>query len=295
MGHAFTTWPVLPAQGIAPVWTGSDFVVGTEHVPVVAYHETTSGWTDNLTQMHEACAGSRHYIDRASRQRAMRSLAPVLRRPDPLILEVGCSSGFLLEELRRAAPHAHLVGSDFLSQPLRTLAGRLPGVPLAQFDITQCPLPDRSFDGVVLLNVLEHIADDRKALQEVWRVLKPGGIASIEVPAGPHLFDFYDACLMHQRRYTLPGLAALAAEVGFTVARASHLGFFLYPLFAMVKRRNRRVGRRMSAAERTERVAAQIVQGNGNPFLYALMRMELALGECLRYPIGIRCVMTARK
>ena len=43
----------------------------------------------------------------------------------------------------------------------------------------------------MLLNVLEHIDDHSSAIAQVARVLKPGGVAVVEVPAGPHLYDTY--------------------------------------------------------------------------------------------------------
>ncbi|HTC13560.1 MAG TPA: hypothetical protein VK692_05030, partial [Chthoniobacterales bacterium] len=56
----------------------------------------------------------------------------------------------------------------------------------------------------------EHIDEDFKALQEIYRILKPGGLAHIEVPADPSSFDFYDEVLMHFRRYRLGDLTTKA-------------------------------------------------------------------------------------
>ncbi len=288
-------WPPLAPNEPAPVWTGRDFLIGTTRAPILRYHRTESGWTGDLTQMHEETAGENHFIDEASRKNAINSLSPILKQPDTAILEVGCSSGFLLEELQRKASHAFLVGSDFIESPLIKLAGRLRGIPIVQFDITKCPLPDSSFEGIVLLNVLEHIEDDLKALREVYRLLKPGGLAYIEVPAGPHLYDFYDKHLMHYRRYKAKDLRLLAEKAGFTVERSSHLGFFIYPSFAMVKKRNRQREERMTDAERKSKVCGQIKQSRGSLILHALMSVELAIGKYITYPTGIRCVMTLKK
>lgn len=288
-------WPPISGGSPEPIWTGSDFVVGTERMQVLCYHEMKSGWNSDLTRMHENAAGANHYIDHASRQNAVNVLAPILKQPNPIILEVGCSSGFFLAELQSKGPNACLVGSDFIGGSLLKLAERLRGVPIVQFDITQCPLEDSSFDGVVLLNVLEHIEDDLTALKQVHRILRPGGLAVIEAPAGPHLYDFYDRHLMHFRRYTSKSLKTLAEKAGFKVERLSHLGFFIYPLFALVKKLNRMKEEKMTESERESMVSRQIKNGVANPIMHALMKMELALGKHLRYPIGIRCLMTLKK
>jgi SAM-dependent methyltransferase len=49
-------------------------------------------------------------------------------------------------------------------------------------DITKLPIPDDSFDLVLCLHVLEHVPDDRRAIRELFRVLRPGGTAVIQVP-----------------------------------------------------------------------------------------------------------------
>ena len=125
------------------------------------------------------------------------------------------------------------VGDETLGYgwPLAALALSMPDVPLLQFDLTTCPLPGESLDAVVLLNVLEHIPDDTAALRQIYRVLKPGGIAVIEASTGPHSYDVYDKLLLHCRRYALAGLRNLATSVGFRIVEQSHLGCFVYPGF----------------------------------------------------------------
>lgn len=296
--------PAAPRQP-APRWDGTAFLVGTERLRVLRYlPELESGWSDALTTIHEQDAGDDHFIDRASRRHALDELARHLTggaaqaatRPEgtPVVLEVGCSSGFMLRAIRNAFPRALVLGADFVAGPLEALGSALPGVPLFQFDLRASPLPDASLDAVVLLNVLEHIDRDGDALKEVARMLKPGGVAVIEVPAGPGLFDGYDRQLMHQRRYTLKQLAARAREAGLTVASRSHLGFFIYPAFWAVKKKHR-LFPPATARERERAVREQIRRTRSNPLLSALMDAELALGRRLTYPVGIRCLMTCLK
>src|SRR5262245_32190486 len=122
-------WPLLPGNPNPPVWTGSGFDVGGRRVPILEYELGASGWKGWLTRFHEETAGSDHFIDRASRQHALDQLAKYLRSSSPIILEVGCSSGFALRLLRERWPKALLIGCDYVREPLDELAMRMPNVP----------------------------------------------------------------------------------------------------------------------------------------------------------------------
>jgi SAM-dependent methyltransferase len=287
-------WPAPPGSGTQPVWTGRGFRVGPETVPVLSYRVSTSGWTDELTSFHEENAGADHFIDRASRGHALAQVKRHARGPNPVVLEVGCSSGFFLEDLRRALPHAFVIGSDYVRGPLDLLAQRLPDVPLLQFDLVHCPLPAESVDVVVLLNVLEHIEDDAAAVRQLRRILRPGGAVVIEVPAGPHLYDVYDKVLMHFRRYRLSGLCRLLEASGLRVAHASSLGTLLYPGFWYVKRKNKRY---LSEPEEVQRrVVARAIRKTGrNRLLEGVMWVEGVLRRAVPLPFGIRCLTTGVK
>ena len=76
-----------------------------------------------------------------------------------------------------------------------------------------------SFDTVIFLNVLEHLADDRGALRNVYNVLEDGGTAVVLVPGGPGLFGTLDEVLGHCRRYTAQQLAEVGRAAGFKVER----------------------------------------------------------------------------
>ena len=184
-----------------------------------------SGWTDELTYLHEATGHSDHFIDVASRDHAVSEIAKSITHTPSVLLEVGASSGFLLAELVQRFPEHRVVGSDYTRSTLDAVAQRLPGVPLVQFDLTKCPLPNDFADVIVLSNVLEHIRDHEAAVAQLFRIVKPGGRVIIEVPAGSSLFDVYDRVLMHERRYDIAGLVTLTTNAGFTIERRSHLGF----------------------------------------------------------------------
>lgn len=76
-----------------------------------------------------------------------------------------------LEPRLRAAPTVRYVSADLE-----------PGRAMRRADITALPFADASFDAVLCVDVLEHIGDDRRALRELHRVLRPGGWALLRVP-----------------------------------------------------------------------------------------------------------------
>ncbi len=286
--------PPVTNHGALPIWEGNGFRIGDEFSKVLQYSINNLGWNDELTFFHEESAGDQHFIDRASRDHAIDQLKRNIHVENPLILEIGCSSGFMLQRMQKAFPHATIMGSDVVSEPLQKLAESMPATPFFRFDLTQCPLPDNSIDAIVILNVLEHIENDVLALQQIHRILKPGGVVVIEVPAGPHLYDIYDKVLMHYRRYTLEGLNQLANQAGLKIAKQSHLGFFLYPGFWLVKQMNKRL---LSESNETQQkqVGKNISNTGENKLFHALMQTELSLGHFVSYPWGIRCIMTCRK
>jgi SAM-dependent methyltransferase len=288
-------FPPLPNTTELPHWTGRGFRIGDSILSILSYEASASGWTDELTTFHESTAGDSHFIDLASRRQAVSQVAQYNSEETPVILDIGCSSGFLLTDLKAAFPRAFVMGADIIFGPLLNLANNMPDVPLLHFDLTRCPLPDNSLDVALILNVLEHIDDDALAVHQLYRILKPGGIVIIEVPAGPELFDIYDELLMHYRRYTLPGLRQIFLDSKFKILRQSHLGFFLYPGFFLIKQFHRKKRSDISEEEIPLLVSQNINQTGDNPLFHALMNFELAIGKAISYPFGIRCLLTVQK
>ncbi|MCY4106048.1 MAG: methyltransferase domain-containing protein [Chloroflexi bacterium] len=136
---------------------------------------------------------TRNEADTAFRKRVRTIFEWLPPAPQTRILEAGCGRGFYLRMYRHwsACP---LVGVELdreILQKARQNVRSLAGVSLHRADITRLPFASGSFDGVILSEVLEHIADDAAALRELWRVLKPGGRAAITVPNADYPF-FWD-------------------------------------------------------------------------------------------------------
>jgi SAM-dependent methyltransferase len=286
--------PVSAGEGVC-VWNGGAFIRSGQSTRVLAYEVGESGWSDELTELHESATESgTHFIDVASRDHAINELKRALGTRSVSIMEVGCSAGHLLADMRRNLPNATLTGGDYTLGTLLKLGEKMPGIPLVRFNLAASPLPSNSYDAMVLLNVLEHIEDDAAATRHIARMLKPGGVAVIEVPAGPELFDDYDRQLQHFRRYTLPGICSVVEQAGLVVERRNYLGALIYPAFYLAKKLSQI--RPKSAAEREAHVANAIgATSRFNVVGRAIMSLEQAIAPTITFPRGIRCVVTAQK
>ncbi len=136
------------------------------------------------------------------------------------VLEIGSGTGNLTRQL---VPRGRYVASDVNPVYLRTLSALTQDRPYlaAQYcdvtDLSSFPRLAEGFDTVVCLNVVEHVEDDRRALENIRSVLSPEGRAIVLVPHGPWNFGSLDGVLGHRRRYSPEALRLLAAEAGFEV------------------------------------------------------------------------------
>ena len=129
---------------------GKGFCLGDDLIPVLQYDTLISGWDDELTEFHEGSAGESHPIDVTSRFNAIEALRCYCDKPET-ILEIGCSSGYLLPILCKEFPNSQIIGSDIIYNPLLKIAEMFPQIPLLQFDLTKSPLPENFSDAVIPL------------------------------------------------------------------------------------------------------------------------------------------------
>ena len=110
------------------------------------------------------------------------------------------------------------------------------GVPVVRADALTLPFPDTCLDLVVAYDVLEHIRDDDRAVQEFFRVLRPGATALVAVPADPQLWSAHDEAVGHVRRYTRSSLVPLLERNGLHVAAVESWNVLLRPVVAWHRR-----------------------------------------------------------
>jgi SAM-dependent methyltransferase len=247
-------------------------------------------WSDDLEALHSESSRD-HFLDVWTRT----ALLDAIDGLDPrIVLDAGCSSGFLLEDLRSRYPDATLLGVDLVAAGLRRAHALVPDAQLLLADVCHLPIEDGSVDAVLSANLLEHVPDDVAALAEIHRVLRPGGLAAIIVPAGPGTYDYYDRFLGHERRYARGELAHKAA--GFDVLHDTHVGSVIHPAFWAVKKLNRRRHPDPSADEQRALVERDISRTSNSRLGELTTRLErVLLRRRVRMPFGIRSFTILRK
>ena len=222
----------------------------------------------------------------------------VLRLVDGLpragrILDVGCSGGALLERLGGQG-FREVAGVDISPGAIEVcrkkgLAGA--GVMDAQ-DLT---FAEASFDVVVASDILEHVSDPRRALQSWGRVLKPGGVLIVFVPAYAFLWSDHDVINDHQKRYEKRDLVDIVEQSGFKVTRCSgwNVALLLPALLAAWRRRRHPAVPSGGSGDRAGRLHA--LPGPLNGLLACLSLAENVVLQRLNFPAGISFFVVARK
>lgn len=147
----------------------------------------------------------------------------------PRILDLGCGTGRLLMDL---AALGQAIGVE-LSEDALALCRSRGHMNVIKATLLELPLADESIDLVTALDVLEHIQDDRAALRQCYRVLRPGGAMIILVPAHPWLWSLQDEVSHHCRRYTRRSLADAVTAANFCIERLTYINGLLLPVVVL--------------------------------------------------------------
>jgi SAM-dependent methyltransferase len=148
------------------------------------------------------------------------------------ILDAGCGTGGLIRRLQPLNPGWDWTGVDLHPEACR-LARERTKAEIRQGDLTRLPFAEATFDAVVSADVLYHIADDTQALRELMRVLRPGGILVVNVPAYPWLWSYHDVAVESQRRYRRRELTSKLRQTGLRVEQVTHWNLLLLPLIVV--------------------------------------------------------------
>lgn len=213
------------------------------------------------------------------------------RRDRLRILDAGCGTGGTLQALGRIGD---LWGCDLAPEALQMCRHR--GLErVNQSPVEEMDFADASFDVVISCDVLEHVRDDACAMQEMVRVLAPGGICVLTVPAHRWLWSQHDEALDHLRRYETKPFRRLLEDAGLRVELYSKAVAIAMPaiLAAVAYRRLRR------AFSRSEEGPLQTglfeLPRPLNSILIWLLGLEARLMRYISLPVGASLVAVARK
>ena len=142
---------------------------------------------DPRRQFFDELAPHWHHTAEEQQHTAEKVLEALRPRPGQRILDVGTGTGELAQWiLRRTGGGAEVWAMDLSGQMLRQARLRANGIPLrlCQADAHFLPFPACCFDGIAMLAVFAHLRDQRRALEEACRVLRPGGRLVVAHPLG---------------------------------------------------------------------------------------------------------------
>jgi ubiquinone/menaquinone biosynthesis C-methylase UbiE len=149
----------------------------------------------------------------------------------PRLLDLGCGTGLFVTEQNR---NKTVFGLDFSSEALEFTRTR--GVTrLVCADSQMMPFESESFDMVTAFDLIEHVERDDALIAEAYRVLRPGGVMLVAVPAHPFLLGEHDSALHHKRRYSWNQFDRLFSPDIWLRRRMTWTFSLIYPVAALIR------------------------------------------------------------
>lgn len=143
-----------------------------------------------------------------------------------MVLDVGTSTGTNLRMLQSLKFEA-IRGLDYSEHAISFCRSK--GLPeVEQGDICAMPFSDNSFELILATDIIEHVDDDKLALTEIVRVLKPGGYALVTVPMFMSLWGPQDDVSLHKRRYRRREIQSLIKNFDIKVVDAFYFNSLLF-------------------------------------------------------------------
>jgi SAM-dependent methyltransferase len=206
----------------------------------------------------------------------------------PSILDAGCGTGGLAAQI---STFANVTGLDLFPEAIGFSRER--GLTrLVAGSVEALPFTEESFDAVVSLDVLYHaaVADDQHAACELARVLRPGGILVINLPAYDWLRGHHDLTIQTVRRYSRQRVRALLRTAGLRVEWVSHWNGLLLPIAVSF-----RIAQRLVARPVVGRSDVGPVHPALNQAFASILALERRLLGVSALPFGLSVLAVGRR
>ncbi|MDG2041721.1 MAG: class I SAM-dependent methyltransferase [Bacteroidia bacterium] len=148
----------------------------------------------------------------------------IITNPDMKILNVGAATGATSEMLSKYGKVTSLEYDEFCCKFLKEKTG----IEAINASLTELPFENNSYDMICAFDVIEHIENDNKAVEEIYRVLKPKGKYFITVPAFQSLWSNHDVVNHHFRRYKKKQLNKLIESTNLKIDHSTYFNFWLF-------------------------------------------------------------------
>ncbi len=206
--------------------------------------------------------------------------------PADVLLDCGAGTGRFALEMQR---HCSVMVLDDHEESLRLLRARFRPDQVLSLSGDQVPLPDGSLDYVTALDVLEHVPDDASVVRGFHRLLKPGGVALVTVPASMALWSDWDVTLHHFRRYDRAQLRRLFPDPDWEIVHVNYTNVLVYPAVWFLRHWRQWFPRPAGSTRVEDRVPAAPIN--------ALLKRTLVSLAFWRipFPFGVSLLLVARK
>lgn len=206
------------------------------------------------------------------------------------ILDIGCSSGVLIEELAADGfEPQNLYGIDISEKAIENAKAN--GLEHCYIMDAQHIELNQKFDLLIASDCLEHLEKDEQALQNWFEILNPGGKLYVFVPAFMSLWSQHDVVNMHHRRYTRKELRQKLEKQGFQIRKASYWNFFLFPLVLTV----RMLQRLFKSDKKTEEGDLKAPNSILNVLFFKMIQLENWMLTGLSFPFGVSVFCVVEK
>ncbi len=227
----------------------------------------------------------------SGKRRFVRDWLCTVRPPqrEDVLLDCGAGTGRFALEME---PLCRVLVLDDHEEALRLLRTRFKPGQILSLSGDTVPMPDGSLEYVTALDVLEHVPDDAAVVRGFHRLLKPGGIAAVTVPASMALWSDWDVALHHFRRYHRAQLSALFPAAGWEIVYVNYTNVLVYPaVWAVRKWRalRRRLGWAEPAARTEDRLPPAWMNGLLRTVFVGMAKWRVP------FPFGVSLVLVARR